>query len=86
MISGLALVYVDALRSITRIFSVPLFGSFRITSALAPDVRHRNLARVVIEIVAAAVTVRGRLLLIIEDVQWMNLYSMKLLLQVGCSG
>lgn len=60
----------------------PLFPVSRTTTALPPDVRHRNLERLVIEIVRGAVTMRGRLMLIIEDVQWMNQYSMKLLLKV----
>lgn len=56
------------------------------TSNLPPDVRHRNLERLVVEIVQGAIRHRGkRLLLIIEDVQWMNVSSMKLLLKVKWS-
>ena len=54
----------------------------RAISALPPDVRHRNLERLVVEIVRRALSDEGkRLLLIIEDAQWMNPYSMKLLLK-----
>lgn len=53
------------------------------TEALPPDVRHRNLEHLVVEIVRGVVARNRRLLLVIEDAQWMNLHSMKLLLQVG---
>lgn len=53
------------------------------TAGLPPDVRHRNLERLVVEVVRSAVgKEEKRLLLIIEDAQWMNMHSMKLLLKV----
>lgn len=55
----------------------------RITSALAPDARQRNLERLVITIIGAAIAKDKSLLLIIEDIQWMNTQSMKLLLAVS---
>lgn len=52
------------------------------TAAFPPDVRHCNLERLVVEVVRSAIDKKGkRLLLIIEDAQWMNQLSMKLLLK-----
>lgn len=52
------------------------------TAAFPPDVRHRNLERLVVEVVRSAIDNEGkRLLLVIEDAQWMNQLSMKLLLK-----
>lgn len=51
------------------------------TAALPPDVRHRNLVRLVVEIVRGVVGNGMRLMLGIEDAQWMDLQSMKLLLK-----
>lgn len=52
------------------------------TAAFPPDVRHCNLERLVVEVVRSAIDNEGkRLLLIIEDAQWMNQLSMKLLLK-----
>lgn len=54
----------------------------RMTAAFPPDVRHCNLERLVVEVVRSAIDREGkRLLLIIEDAQWMNQLSMKLLLK-----
>lgn len=56
----------------------------RMTAALAPDVRHRNLERLVVSVVRSAIDNEGkRLLLVIEDAQFMNQLSMKLLLKVS---
>lgn len=56
----------------------------RMTAAFPPDVRHRNLERLVVEVVRSAIDKAGkRLLLVIEDAQWMNQLSMKLILKVG---
>lgn len=53
------------------------------TGAFPPDVRHRNLERLVVEVVRSAIDKEGkRLLLVIEDAQWMNQLSMKLILKV----
>lgn len=46
--------------------------------------RRRNLERLIVEVVRGAVAEDGkRLLLVVEDVQWMNLHSMKLLLKAS---
>lgn len=62
-------------------FALPLY---RMTAAFPPDVRHRNLERLVVEVVRTVIDKEGkRLLLIIEDAQWMNQLSMKLLLKAS---
>lgn len=54
------------------------------TAAFPPDVRHRNLERLVVAVVRSAIDNEGkRLLLVIEDAQWMNQLSMKLLLKAS---
>lgn len=54
------------------------------TASFPPDVRHRNLERLVVEVVRTAIDRQGkRLLLIVEDAQWMNQLSMKLLLKAS---
>lgn len=54
------------------------------TASFPPDVRHRNLERLVVEVVRTAIDREGkRLLLIVEDAQWMNQLSMKLLLKAS---
>ncbi|CAN0418259.1 unnamed protein product [Ascophyllum nodosum] len=58
------------------------FKESRTTSSFPPDVRHRNLVRLVVGIVRGAVEQEGRrLMLVIEDAQWMDSNSMKLLLK-----
>ncbi|CAM9220570.1 unnamed protein product [Ectocarpus sp. 4 AP-2014] len=60
------------------------FSETRMTAAFPPDVRHRNLERLVVEVVRTVIDNEGkRLLLIIEDAQWMNQLSMKLLLKAS---
>ena len=56
----------------------------RMTAAFPPDVRHRNLERLVVAVMRSAIDNAGtRLLLVIEDAQWMNQLSMKLLLKAS---
>lgn len=63
---------------------IPIWNFRRMTAGLPPNVRHRNLERLVVAIVQGAVADDGkRLMLVIEDAQWMNLHSMKLLLKVS---
>eukprot|EP00903_Cladosiphon_okamuranus_P010662 g10080.t1 len=60
------------------------FSETRITAAFPPDVRHRNLERLVVAVMRSAIDNEGRrLLLVIEDAQWMNQLSMKLLLKAS---